>query len=319
MKKNLITLLLLFSIDSKSLFGQVINLDSAIKIAVNHRQTQNAVHNILWGISHNIMVESWQVNQEKGEMTVQRGTSTITCKIKIIGTYDHKDSTFMWSIYNKSINPDLTVPVGNFTKIARINNWNIMDATPMKCTFQKALSLSSLVCYYDNANGIAHKMTNQNRTNLIFTFYDIEIKDRLFKVFNKTITTKQQYKIVDAPNLIEICKKYVNDFGNNEKKYYSLYVSKNNQKYLDTMLLNRVKISDSFWDTTSIAYPYFRQNRLQPNDLTTIDNWRVIIIDDDTFYVLYDENENWGIVKTWAFEICKVNNQYKIKNEFICL
>lgn len=319
MKRFIITFSIILSFFNVALFGQEISLDSAIKISVNHRQTQNAAHNILWGISHNVMEESWQINQEKGEMTVQRGTSTISCKIKIIGTYDHKDSTFLWSIYNKSINQDLTEPVSNFTKIAKKNNWSIMDTKPIKCSFQKALNLSSLVCYYDNANGISHKMTNQNRTNVIFTYYDIEIKDRLFKVFNKTITTKKQYQIIDAPYLIEICKKYVTEFGNSEKKYYDLYSVNNNQKYIDTMFSNRVKISDSYWDTTSIAYPYFRRNRLQAQDLKTIDNWRVIQIDDDIYYVLYDEKENWGGVKTWAFEICKVKNQYKIKNEFMCL
>ena len=316
--KHLNLFFLIFILPVQTLFSQTVVLDSAIQNAINHRQTQNAAHNILWGISHNIMEESWVVDQEKGEMTVQRGTSTVSCKIKIIGTYDHKDSTFLWSIYNKSIDQNLTEPVRNLMKIANINNWKVFSNQPFKCTFQKAFNLASLVFYYDNANGISHKMTNQNRTNVFFSFYDIEIRDRIFKVFNKTIKTQKQYKIANSPELIEICKKYIIEFDKNEKKYHRLYTVNNNQKYLDTMFINQVKISDSFWDTTSISYPYFRKNRLQAQSLKTIDNWRVILIDDDIPYVLYDERENWGHINTWAFELYKVNNQYRIRNEYMC-
>jgi hypothetical protein len=287
--------------------------------AIKHRQNQNAAHDILWGIGHNVMTDSWIVDQEKGEMTVERGTSIITCKIKIIGTYNHNDSTFLWSTFNKSISENLTQPVTLFLTKAKENNWDIFSKGSIKCTFQQAFDLASVVLLYSNANGIDHKITNK-KTNVVYLFYDIEVKDRLFKVFNKTIPTKKQYDIVSAPELINLCKNYISDYDKNEKKYSSLYKSKNeNTKYLDTMFVNRVKISDSYWDTTSTAYIYHRKNRTQAQNLDAVFYWRVVKIDDDILYVLYDEKENWGYLKTYAFEICKINHYYKIRNEFMCL
>lgn len=83
------------------------------------------------------------------------------------------------------------------------------------------------------------------------------------------------------------------------------------------MFWNRAKISDKYWDTTSVHYVFFRKNRLQAHNLKSIINWRVIEIEGN-HYVLYDERESCDRLKTWAFKMCRFEGENKICNEYLC-
>jgi hypothetical protein len=297
-------------------WGQKIDYEDAFQKAIAHRQTQNAAHVILWNRAiFQVNIDSFFVDQSIGLLTIHSGKYLVKYNIKILGTYDHKDSTFLWSTYNPSVHKRLTSPVDKLMSVAAANHWPIANTTKIKCPFDSAYNLATLAFYLDSANGMIHVMTNHQRTNVIFSFYDVRVYDRSTNTLIANIPTKKQYKLVEDPALIALCKKYITEYDASETKYYRLYSEHNkDNKYLDTMFFNRIKISDKYWDTTSVDYHFFRKNRLQAlNHL----NWRVIEIRNSR-YVLYDEKQNWLPLKTWAFKMCEVAGQTKICNEYVC-
>jgi hypothetical protein len=300
-------------------YGQQLNYEEVLQKAIAHRQTQNAAHIISWDTEHYLLnMDQFTVDQEKGQLTVTSGKHQVTYRIKILGTYDHQDSSFLWSVYNSSIRKDLMAPVSNLMSIATANRWEIAGTRKIRCTFDSAYKLAALVFYLDGANGMNHVMTNNGKTNVFFTFYEVEVYDEATKTWIAKVPVKTHYKPTDAPALVDLCKEYVFEFGHNEAKYNRLYEEHNeDQQYLDTLFANRVTISDKYWDTTSVHYASFKHNRLQAHNLRDVTNWRAIAIGEDT-YVLYDEKESWGSLKTWAFKMCRINGQPKICNEYLC-
>ena len=315
-KETFAIFILFFSLQ---VYAQQTSYEDALQKAIAHRQTQNAAHVIVWNTDHVLLnMDSFSVDQSKGVLTVQSGKYIIKYCIKILGTYDSKDSTFLWSIYNVSIDKRLTTPVSNLISVAKANGWPLAKTYRIKNWNDSVYQLTTLAFYLDNANGINHIWTNSRRTCVFFTFYEVKVYDKRTKSLITEVPTKTQYNLIDAPALINVCKKYVTDFDVNEKKYSRLYDEHNKDwKYFDTMFLNRVKISDKYWDTTNVQYVFFRKNRLQARDLQSIINWRVIEVEGSR-YVLYDEKESWGSLKTWAFKMCQVNGENKICNEYLC-
>jgi hypothetical protein len=315
-KRIIIFFIFLFSAKA---YSQLIDYENTLQQALSHRQTQNAAHVILWNTEHFLLnIDSFSIDQSKGQLRIQSGRYLVIYSIKISGTYNHNDSIFMWSTYNNSINKALTTPVSHLMDVAAFNNWQIAKGTMIKCSFDSAYNLAALPFYLDKANGINHIMTNNGQTNIIFSFYEVEIFEKGIQAAIKKVPVQNQYKRLEAPALIEICKSYVEEYDANEKKY-AIREKQNNDswKYADTMFANRIKISDKYWDTTSVHYNQFRTTRLQPQDLGSIINWRVIEVERN-LYVLYDEKEPWGSLRTWAFKICGQNGKYKICNEYLC-
>jgi hypothetical protein len=315
--RYVLMLLVLFS--AVRSFSQRLKYDDVLQSAIAHRQAQNAAHVISWNTEHYLLnIDSFWVDQQKGRLTVLSGNHLVYYAIKILGTYDHKDSTFLWSAYNSSIRKDLASPVTKLITMAGENGWGVAKPSAIRCSFDSANKLATLAFYLDNANGIDHIMTNQNRTNVFFAFYEVEVLDRVTRQVITKVPVKKQYKFVEAPALIDVCRRYVTEFGVNEAKYNELYERSNDdQKYLDTLFANRVQISGKYWDTTSVNYVYFRENRLQAHDLQSISDWRTIEVEGQR-YVLYDEKEPWGGLKTWAFRINTVRGENKICNEYLC-
>ncbi|WP_147206274.1 DUF6882 domain-containing protein [Segetibacter aerophilus] len=300
-------------------YCQTVNFENALREAVAHRQTQNAANVISWHTEHFLLnIDSFSIEQSKGQLTIQSGNYLVKYNIKILGTYNHKDSTFLWSAYNSSINKRLATPISNLISIAAANKWQIANNTMIKCSFDSAYKLATLAFYLDKANGINHILTNNRQTNMFFSFYEVEVYDRRTKRLVKKVLVKKQYEVVDAPALLEVCKNYVAEFDANEKKYYQLYKRHNDDwKYIDSMFINRVKISNKYWDTACVPYVLFRKNRLQAKNLLSIINWRVIEVANSR-YVLYDERESWGSLKTWAFKMCWEKGENNICNEYLC-
>jgi len=315
--KEIFAVLILFFVLKAN--AQQTSYEDALQKAIAHRQTQNAAHVILWNTDHVLLnMDSFSIDQSKSLLTVQSGKYIIKYYIKILGTYDSKDSTFLWSTYNSSIDKNLTTPVSNLISVAAANHWPIAKSYKIKNRYDSVYQLTTLAFYFDNANGINHIWTNGRRTCVFFSFYDVELYDKKTKSLLKKVPAKKQYNVVNGPDLITICRNYVTTFDINEKRYFQLYNEHNKDwKYFDTMFVNRVKISDKYWDTTSVRYFFFRKNRLQAHDLQSIINWRVIEVEGD-HYVLYDEKESWGSLKTWAFKMCRFKGENKICDEYLC-
>jgi hypothetical protein len=316
LKDILTVLILLFGSQA---YAQQTSYEDVLQKAVAHRQTQNAAHVILWNTEHFLLnIDSFSIDQSKSLLTVQSGKYLIKYNIKILGTYNLNDSTFLWSTYNTSVDKNLTNPTSNLISIAAANHWPLAKSYKIKNWHDSVYQLTTLAFYLDNANGINHIWINDRQTCVYFSFYEVEVYDKRTKSLIKKVPVKKQYNVVDAPVLIAVCRNYVTDFAANEKKYSRLYKEHNEDwKYHDTMFLNRVKISDEYWDTTSVNYVFYRKNRLQAQDLQSIINWRVIEVAGN-HYVLYDERESWGSLKTWAFKMCQVNKENKICNEYLC-
>lgn len=289
----------------------------AVEQAIAWRQNQNAAHVILWNNYHyELNEDSFSVDQKRGLYELFTPGKIIRFRISILGTYNHPDSTFLWSIENKSVQRSNNNPVAGLMEEAGKRYWPLPKNGLIHCSFDSAYNLASLAAYLGKTNGMGHVMTNRGKTNVLFAYYEITIHDRKTNRVLQTIPVKQQYQLVNAPDLINHCRLYVTVFGKNEKKYQDLYQGINNKLYLDTLFRNRVIISDQYWDTTSTQYVFFRRNRLQAYFLDSIVNWRVIDINGNR-YVLYDEKTNRNY-STWGFLICPANVEPRICNEYQC-
>src|SRR6187551_1396750 len=121
LKETFATFILLFALQADA---QQTSYEDVLQKAIAHRQTQNAAHVILWNTEHFLLnIDSFSIDQSKGLLTVQSGRFVIKYNIKILGTYDYKDSTFLWSTYNSSIDTNLTTPVSNLISVAAANHW----------------------------------------------------------------------------------------------------------------------------------------------------------------------------------------------------
>ena len=313
-KKCLLALSLLFTFKS---FSQKLNYESELNKAIAHRQMQNAANVIEWDKDLFLLnIDSQYIDQKKGLLIITSGRYLVHYHIKILGTYYFPDSSFLWSNFDNSIDSSLTRPVTKLFSIALKNDWQLQRTRIIGGDFLKLYNMVTLAAYLDNANGIKYITSSDHKTSLYFSFYEVEIYSRATKALLKRIPVRKRYQSIDAPALIEHCRKYVAEFGENESRYTSLYQNhQEDEKYLDTMLINRVKISDKYWDTTSTQYETFRQNRLQAH--YSIDNWRVVLIN-DVKYVLYDETYPWSAIYTWAFKICEAGGVAKVCDEYLC-
>jgi len=300
-------------------YAQQTSYEEALQKAVAHRQMQNAAHVILWNTEHFLLnIDSFSIDRDKSVLTVQSGKYLVRYHIKILGTYNSNDSSFLWSTGDTAVEKNLTSPVSKLISTASANHWPLAKSYKTRNWNDSIYQLTTLAFYLDSANGINHIWTDGMQTCVFFCFYEVEVYDKGTKSMITKVPVKKQYNVVDAPALIALCSNYVADFAANEEKYASLYKEHNEDwKYHDTMFLNRVKISDQYWDTTSVNYVFFRRNRLQAQDLQSTVNWRVIEVAGD-HYVLYDERESWGSLKTWAFKMCQVDKKDKICNEYLC-
>src|SRR5688500_18419569 len=96
-----IVTLLVFTIFVNAAHGQKLTMASYMKSAIEHRQNQLMAHHILWGYGHNLEVE--KLDQEQQTFTGERAVTTIEFKVQVLGTYNQKDSSFLWSIDDGSI------------------------------------------------------------------------------------------------------------------------------------------------------------------------------------------------------------------------
>ena len=144
-KEALIVFILLFSIKA---YTQKVSYEETLQKAIAHRQNQNAAHVILWNTDQFLLnMDSFFVDQNKGLLTVQSGKYLIKYDIKILGSYDHEDRTFLWSTYNSSIYKSLTTPVANLISISAANQWQIAKTTKIKCSFDSAYKMATLAFY----------------------------------------------------------------------------------------------------------------------------------------------------------------------------
>jgi hypothetical protein len=177
------------------LYAQTLNYYGVLQTAMEHRQTQNAANVIIWNTAHYLLnMDSFYVDQEKELLTVSSGRHLVKYNIKIIGTYDLQDSTFLWSVSNKSIKTALTAPVYNLFSVAAANNWRLPTSEKVKCSLDSAWQFAILAFYFDHANGINHIRTNGGRTIVLFNFYEVEVMDNISKKMVVRIPVKSSMK-----------------------------------------------------------------------------------------------------------------------------
>jgi hypothetical protein len=293
--------------------AQKLDYDATLAKAVQHRNNQLISHTILWGYDKNAGTDRFSFDQNTHTMTLIKNKVIIHYDIQVIGTYDFKDSTFLWSTDNASIHKDLTKAARSLQEMAGKNQWNIPVGRTIKSSFRRAKEWQTLAFYLDNANGMEHVVTNGNRTAVLYLFYQVRIKDRMNKLFNNTVSNKTQYTLVADTSLVNYVRRYLQVYQENEIKFEILKGKNKNINYYDSLAGSRNLIARTYWDTTNISFR--RQSSYGPaiRDHKAVRNWHVITISDTTRYVIAEEPMVYGAT-IYTFEITKLNNIPKINN-----
>lgn len=270
-------------------------------------------HDILWGYSE---VERFLFDQDAGTVTHYRGSTIIQFDIQIIGSYDFEKTTFMWSNRNKYVNKELTKATEKLLSIAKQNKWNIDSDKSFVCPFFKAQEFLTLAFYLNEANGIEHVLTNNNRTAVMYIFYNIRITDKKYKLFSFNIPTKSQYKIVSDDRLINFCKTYIQEITKTAAKYLSMERTTKDSRYADSLEYQGDEVASKYWNTSSYNWPTYTRYKRLIEKQDVFKNWRVLSIGDEHKYVLYEEalpNE----IMIYTFEVSTTNGIPKIENEYV--
>lgn len=282
--------------------------------AIQHRNNQLISHTILWGYDKGAGADRFTFDQDTGTMTLINNMTIIQYDIQIIGTYDFKDSSFLWSTDNSSIHKQLTKAATGLLNTAAKKQWPIPVGKAIKCRFRQAKELQALAMYLDHANGMAHVTTNGNRTAVLYLFYNVQINDRMNKLFKNTVTTKTHYTLIDDTATINYARQYVHAYNDNEARYEALKWKNNSQiNYSDSLLKYELLIMKKYWDTTAISFRRQDPRGISIRAYKAIKNWHVITVGDDTRYVVCEESLVYG-TKTYTLEILTVNGKPKINN-----
>lgn len=286
-----------------SALAQPQNYAATVVKATRHAANQQMSHTILWNNGNNSPSDHFVFDQERQTMTVESGIFTVQYDVQIIGTYDFKDSSFLWSTDNLSIHQSLQKAAAQTLAAAGKNHWPLTSGKAIKCAFRQAKEWQILAMYLNGANGLEHVTTNNNRTAVLYLFYQVRLQHRLSRLFDFTVDTKTHYQPVTDTALISYARRYIREYQQIPPDYSAPADSA------------RRALRLKYWDTTNISFSPRQSGSLPFQQYRALRNWHVLSLGDTARYVIVEEALVYG-VQTYALEIKRVNGRPKINNVY---
>ncbi len=125
-------------------------LQPQIERAMGGLQAQTTAHDGLWQISQ----AAWSVDQGEGTITFTSPKGLIaTAPVQIIGSYDTRDSSWLWSWENPSIESALTEHARKVRAYGQEKGYQILTTPQFVCPEEQGWDLTALACMLAKAQG----------------------------------------------------------------------------------------------------------------------------------------------------------------------
>lgn len=154
------------------LFHREKNLDAFIAASVNEAQIANMLHSTHWRLGDE---KSWHLDQNNGQLllTFDDGTFALA-PAQIIGTYHHKDHSFMWAWDHPSVLPALKRNATTVKAFGKEQKTKELVKANIHCTEQRAWELTALAMRLNQAKG-AYRVEVKPGVSLFLNFGEVQI------------------------------------------------------------------------------------------------------------------------------------------------
>jgi hypothetical protein len=126
------------------------DLQSQIERAMAGLQVQTAAHDGLWQIGQ----AAWSVDQTQGTITFTSPKGLrATAPVKIVGSYDTRDDTWLWAWENPSIEPALTEHARKVQAYGHEKGYDVLTTPQFTCLEEQCWELTALACMLAEAQG----------------------------------------------------------------------------------------------------------------------------------------------------------------------
>lgn len=119
--------------------------------AMAELRLKTSAHDSAWGLGE----ADWSIDQDEQTIvfTSDKGI-TATCSVQIVGTYNTKDSTWLWGWDHPSVQPPLDEHAKAALAYGQENaGFELLTTRDLPVTEQQAWELSAIACHLSNAQG----------------------------------------------------------------------------------------------------------------------------------------------------------------------
>lgn len=150
-----------------------LSYEQLIERAMNSVQLKNQMHSDTWKIDQ----ADWSVDQDDGIIVFESPEQLlVTAPVQIIGTYDQREGSWMWSWANSSITPNLTHDAKSVLAYGERKNIAQLQESKSLISEYQAWELTALACELNEQQGVYRGSAG---TTLIYmTFGAISLKQK---------------------------------------------------------------------------------------------------------------------------------------------
>lgn len=147
-------------------------LDVLIAASADEAQIANMLHNSTWRLGEE---KSWHLDQNNGQLllTFDDGTFALA-PAQIIGTFHHKDGTFMWGWDHPSVLPALRRNAITVREFGKKQKNKELTRGNVRCSEQRAWELTALAMRLNQAKG-AYRVEVKSGVSMFLNFGEVQI------------------------------------------------------------------------------------------------------------------------------------------------
>ena len=148
------------------------SLESFIATSADDAVVANMLHNSTWRLGEE---ESWHLDQNTGQLllTFDDGSFALA-PAQIIGTFHHKDSSFLWAWQHPSVLPALKRNAALVRDFGKEQKSYELTKARFTCTEQRAWELTALAMRLNQAKG-SYRVMIKPDVSMFLNFGEVQI------------------------------------------------------------------------------------------------------------------------------------------------
>jgi len=148
------------------------SLESFIATSADDAVVANMLHNSTWRLGEE---ESWHLDQNTGQLllTFDDGSFALA-SAQIIGTFHHKDSSFLWAWQHPSVLPALKRNAALVRDFGKEQKSYELTKARFTCTEQRAWELTALAMRLNQAKG-SYRVMIKPDVSMFLNFGEVQI------------------------------------------------------------------------------------------------------------------------------------------------
>ena len=156
----------------RTLFKQKNTLEALIAASADDAQVANMLHNSQWGLGNE---QSWHLDQASGQLLLTFADGSFAlAPAQIVGSYHHKEHSFMWAWNHPSVLPALKRNAMVVKGFGKEQSAKELTRGSLVCTEQRAWELTALAMRLNQAKG-AYRVLVKPHVSLFLNFGEIQI------------------------------------------------------------------------------------------------------------------------------------------------